>query len=177
LWIFGLSIYFDYWTCLSGLEMSPSAFNNVENQIGFCGIWCGSCPGGNGSVIELTRKYEKALRNNNLEIWAPKGFDTVGFMKALTSLQNTQLCRGCLKGGGDASCSIRACAEQKKIHSCAECGLLPNCVNFESLEKAYPSIRSDLLKIKGANQRFLVKRWKLTLKRSFPNCLLVCHKE
>jgi hypothetical protein len=38
------------------------AFENVKSQIGFCGIWCGSCVVGNGTLRELTRKFEEMTR-------------------------------------------------------------------------------------------------------------------
>jgi hypothetical protein len=38
-------------------RLTTKGFENVKSQIGFCGIWCGSCLGGNGAVLELTRKY------------------------------------------------------------------------------------------------------------------------
>lgn len=44
--------------------METKPFDNVENQIGLCGIWCGSCPAGNGSVVELTRRYEEIVKKN-----------------------------------------------------------------------------------------------------------------
>ena len=47
--------------------MGTKPFDNVENQIGFCGIWCGSCPAGNGSVVEPTRKYEEIVKKNRME--------------------------------------------------------------------------------------------------------------
>ena len=34
------------------------ALENVKNQIGYCGIWCGSCIVGNGTLRELTDKYK-----------------------------------------------------------------------------------------------------------------------
>ncbi len=81
--------------------MAVKPFDDVENQIGFCGIWCGSCPAGNGSVVELTRRYEEVVKKNQLEKWAPKDFDFEEFMKGLASLQKVSLCQGCLKGGGN----------------------------------------------------------------------------
>ena len=41
--------------------MNPE-LENVKDQIGYCGIWCGSCIVGNGALRELTRKYEDSGR-------------------------------------------------------------------------------------------------------------------
>jgi hypothetical protein len=154
--------------------MDIKPFDNVENQIGFCGIWCGSCPAGNGSVVELTRRYEETVKKNQMEKWAPKDFDFKEFMKGLASLQKVPLCQGCLKGGGNPTCTIRICAK-KKFSNCNECELLVSCKNFEMLEKSNPNVRKDLLKNKSTSQRELIKKWKTELKRKFPHCLVLCN--
>jgi len=79
--------------------MGSEAFRNVENQIGYCGIWCGSCPGGNGVSMEFTKKYEDFVKKSQLEKWAPKTFDFSEFMKGLAAIQTMPSCTGCLKGG------------------------------------------------------------------------------
>ena len=154
--------------------MDTKPFDNVENQIGFCGIWCGSCPAGNGSVVELTRRYEETVKKNRMEKWAPKDFDFKEFMKGLSSLQKVPLCKGCLKGGGNPTCKIRACAKEKNLFNCSQCELLVSCENFEMLEKSHPKIKQDLLKTKSIDQRELLKKWRTELKRKFPHCLILC---
>jgi hypothetical protein len=74
-------------TLYEATRMGTKPFENVRNQIGFCGIWCGSCPGGNGVTIELTKKYEEFVKKNNLEKWAPKTFEFKEFMKGLVAIQ------------------------------------------------------------------------------------------
>ena len=155
--------------------MGIKPFDNVENQIGFCGIWCGSCPAGNGSVVELTRRYEETVKRNQLEKWAPKDFDFKEFMKGLVSIQKVSLCQGCLKGGGNPDCTIRICAKEKKLSNCNQCGFLMSCKNFDMLEKSQPNIRQDLLKTKNTSQRKLVEKWKTELKEKFPHCLVLCN--
>jgi len=154
--------------------MDTKPFDNVENQIGFCGIWCGSCPAGNGSIVELTRRYEETVEKNRMEKWAPKDFDFKEFMKGLSSLQKVTLCKGCLKDGGNPVCAIRICARRKKVSNCSQCELLMSCKNFEMLEKSHPKIKQDLLKTKNIDQRELVKKWMTELKSKFPHCLVLC---
>ncbi|NWG10261.1 hypothetical protein HXY33_00685 [Candidatus Bathyarchaeota archaeon] len=43
--------------------METRPFENIKNQIGYCGIWCGSCLGGNGATQELTRKYAQVTQH------------------------------------------------------------------------------------------------------------------
>jgi hypothetical protein len=154
--------------------MGTKPFDNVENQIGFCGIWCGSCPAGNGSVVELTRRYEEIVRKNRVEKWAPKDFDFGEFMKGLSSLQKVSLCKGCLQGGGNPNCTIRICAREKKKSNCSQCESLTTCENFGLLEKSHPSIKKDLVKTRDTDQKELVKKWKTELEHRFPHCLVLC---
>ena len=46
-------------------EMEQSArttdFENVKAQVGYCGIWCGSCVVGNGALSGLTRRYRELI--------------------------------------------------------------------------------------------------------------------
>ena len=88
---------------------------NVKSQIGFCGIWCGSCMVGNGTLRELTKRYEEMTNAYGLGKWCPKDFDYGEFSKGLASIQRMPLCIGCLKGGGRDDCEIRACASNKGL--------------------------------------------------------------
>jgi len=154
------------------LEVNP--FQNVRNQIGFCGIWCGSCAAGNGAIIELTRKYEEVVKNHNLEKWAPKTFDFKQFMKGLTSIQVMPSCPGCQKGGGPPACRIRICALEKSVADCGQCDRLVECRNFEQLEKSHPKIKEELMKIENVDRKELIEKWISELKTKWPHCILLC---
>jgi hypothetical protein len=155
---------------------SSNGFENVKNQIGYCGIWCGSCMGGNGAVQELTRKYEEIVKKSKdaLERYASKEFDFDGFMKGLTCVQAMQMCPGCKKGGGNPACAIRSCASKRNIENCSQCNELMECKNFEELQKYYPRTRDDLLKIKNADQKEVIEKWMNELKAKWPHCVLLC---
>lgn len=154
--------------------MENKGFQNVKDQIGFCGIWCGSCAAGNGAVLELTRRYEQVVKNYNLEKWAPKGFNFKEFANGLTCIQTMSLCPGCKKNGGPPACRIRNCASEKGLIDCSQCNLLLECGSFEELEKSHPKIKQDLAKIRGKDQRALVEKWMHELERKWPHCILTC---
>lgn len=151
-------------------------FENVKNQVGFCGIWCGSCLGGNGAVQELTRKYEQTIKRSQtaLEKWAPKEFDFNEFMKGLACIQAMSLCPGCKKGGGNPTCEIRNCATKKNIANCSQCNGLADCRNFESLEQGNPKMKEELRKIENVDQREAIEKWMNELKTKWPHCVLLC---
>ena len=151
-------------------------FENVKNQIGFCGIWCGSCLGGNDAIQELTRKYEQTIKcsQSTLEKWGPKEFDFKEFMKGLACIKAMPLCPGCKKGGGNPTCEIRICALKKNVTNCSQCDALTECKNFESLEQSNPRIKDELRKIKNVDQKRVIEKWMSELKTKWPHCVLLC---
>lgn len=154
--------------------MRAKAFRNVKDQIGFCGIWCGSCIVGNGVLKELTKHYKELIEKYGLEKWGPKDFDFKEFKKGLTSVQNTPLCAGCMKGGGVQDCEVRSCAKSKKISDCSECDRPEDCGHSEMLNKMRTgSINAGLMvKMKKADRRKLIHKWSGQLEARFPHCLL-----
>ncbi len=154
--------------------MTLSAFENVRNQIGFCGIWCGSCAAGNGAILELTKRFEETVKKHNLEKWVPKEFDFKEFMKGLTCIQATPLCPGCRKGGGPPTCKVRICALQKGLVDCSQCNQLIECRNFEQIENSHPKIKQDLMKIKSKDRDEVIEKWRGELKMKWPHCVLLC---
>jgi hypothetical protein len=156
------------------LETIP--FENVKNQIGFCGIWCGSCTGGNGSTQELAKKFEALAKasKQQLETWAPKSFNFDQFVKGLVCIQAMPACPGCRKGGGDSNCKIRICALSKSVTDCSQCDQLLACRNFEELEKSNPKIREGLIELKNKGQAALIEKWTRELKAKWHHCILLC---
>jgi hypothetical protein len=148
-------------------------FETVKDQIGFCGIWCGSCLGGNGAITELARKFEE-LEPAKIEKWVPKDFDFKEFLKGLSSIQKMSLCPGCRKGGGDSACKIRICALNMQMADCGQCAKLASCENFAELEKSHPKIREDLVEMRKEDRSELMEKWISTLSKKWPHCLLLC---
>jgi len=160
--------------CLEKRELKVKSFENVKNQIGFCGIWCGSCVVGNGALRELTKRYEEIIRNYGLEKWAPKDFDFKEFKKGLASIQAIPLCQGCLKGDGKPNCEIRNCASNKNITDCSQCDQPMACKNSEILQKMRTGARHAGLFVKTENvdRRELVGKWTSELKRKWSHYIL-----
>ena len=66
--------------------MQNEAFENVKNQIGFCGLWCGSCIVGNETLRELTRRFEGLIKSYGVDQWGAKDFDSKEFIRGLASI-------------------------------------------------------------------------------------------
>lgn len=154
--------------------MNAESFENVKNQIGFCGIWCGSCVVGNGALRELTKRYEEVIKAYGLKEWGPKDFSFQEFMKGLVSIQTMPLCQGCLKGDGRPNCEIRTCALNKKINDCNECDQPEACKHVESLEKMRTgALRAGLLvKAENFDREKLIEKWTAELKSMWPSSVL-----
>jgi len=123
--------------------VQAKAFENVKNQIGYCGLRCGSCIVGNGTLKELTKRYEQLIKGYGVNEWGAKDFDSKEFMKGLASTQNLPTCIGCLKGGGNDECKIRPCASEKEMSDCSECKESMAYKNSEALQK----VRSGALAV------------------------------
>jgi len=160
--------------------VKAKAFENVKNQIGFCGLWCGSCVVGNGTLKELTKRYEHMISGYGVDEWGAKGFDSKEFMKGLASIQTLPICQGCLKGGGNDECNIRPCASSRKIHDCTECNELTSCKNLEALQKVRTgALRVGMIAKTGndkADQQQLIEKWSNELRNKWP-CLILFLKD
>lgn len=154
--------------------MHAKPFENVKNQIGYCGLWCGSCIVGNGTLKEVTRKYEGLIKGYAVNEWGAKDFDSKEFMKGLASVQNLPTCPGCLKGGGNDECKIRPCAAKKKVSDCNECSEPTTCKNAEALEKVRTGglAVGMLLKTGKSSQPQLMEKWTSEIRKKFPYCVI-----
>jgi hypothetical protein len=154
--------------------MGVKSFEYVKDQIGYCGIWCGSCVVGNGALRELTRRYEEIVEDYGLEGWAPEDFDFGEFSKGLASLEAMPLCQGCLEGGGNSDCQLRACAVSKGLTDCNDCDQPEVCGNRERLERMRTGALDAGLMVKTGkgDGRELIEMWTEELKDRWPSSIL-----
>ena len=155
-------------------EDRTGAFENVRNQIGSCGIWCGSCAVGNGVLRELTQRYHRLIEAYGLESWAPKGLNYDQFDEGLAGIGREAVCCGCRRGGGRDACPIRACAGSKGTEHCADCVDSPACTHADDLLGMRTGARSAGLFV-GSNlgdPLRLIHGWIEVLKRSWPSSIL-----
>jgi hypothetical protein len=149
-------------------------FANVESQIGYCGIWCGSCVAGNGVLRDLSARYEKLIRDYAVKEWAPKNFDFDEFLKGVASLKEIWLCPGCIQGGGQDNCEIRSCAKNKNLAECSECIETQNCGPKEKLETMRSGSKNAGLVVKTDKGDAVeqIQKWKQEMKFRWPDLLL-----
>lgn len=150
------------------------AFENVRDQIGSCGIWCGSCIVGNGTLRQLTRKYRELITVYSLHEWGPQDLDYKELLKGLESIENMPLCSGCLGGGGRENCEMRSCAESRKISGCHTCGELVECKHAELLDHMRSgAIKAGLfVNTEHTDRQQLIKKWTAELRTHWPCSIL-----
>ncbi len=155
-------------------KVKTDAFENVKDQIGYCGIWCGSCVVGNGVLRKLTNEYERLIKDYGLAEWAPQDFDFSEFTKGLASIKAMPLCPGCLKGGGRDNCEMKACATKKNINDCSECGEPELCKHKKILEcMRTGALKAGLfLKTGKVDRKKLLTRWCIELRKKWPGSVL-----
>jgi hypothetical protein len=161
------------------IKMKAKAFENVKNQISHCAIWCGSCVVGNGTLKELTKRYEHIIVSYGVNKGGAEeqGFNGREFIEMLQSIQNIPICRGCLKGGGATDCKIRACALSKKITDCLTCKDFMKCENKEALGKVRRGALEAGMLFKTekdeTDQKKLIEKWTTEIAAKFPNCSIL----
>ncbi len=155
-------------------KLKTKVFENVQDQIGYCRIWCGSYVVGNGTWKELTKRYKGMITAYGLPEWGPKDIDYGVFLKGLESTQNIPTCPGCLKGGGRDDCEMRDCAFKKGLEGCHECREQPSCRHTKVLNHMRSGALGAGLFINTENvdNQKLVKNWAAKLKHKWP-CLIL----
>lgn len=128
------------------------AYANVRPQIGYCGIWCGSCAVGNGALQELAGRLESILKAYGVGKWAPPTFDYEEFSKGLAAIRQLRLCPGCLNAGGRENCPMRACAKAQGLDDCTSCDDASNCRHREVLEHMRTGARAAGLFVKNSEE-------------------------
>jgi hypothetical protein len=120
------------------MEQQPrtdrNAFQNVFDQVGFCGIWCPSCAVGTGALMQLANRYRDMCESHGLGHWGATEFEYQEFLKGLECISGLSVCPGCLKGGGRDDCEIRRCASERQLSGCAGCGDRAACRHGTILE-------------------------------------------
>ena len=154
-------------------------FENVKAQVGYCGIWCGSCVVGNGALSGLTRRYRQLIDAYGVLEWAPDDFDRQAFLKGLQSMEGTPVCPGCLKGGGRDNCEMRACALSKGVDECSKCDTIATCKHSEILQHMRSGALAAGLFVRGefADKQELIDAWMPELKNRWPCRILFEHDQ
>lgn len=111
---------------------------SVETQVGPCGITCGTCFLGNGTMAKTMGEASQYISMSGIKEWSPlvpggSDIDWVETEKALDWMKKYAFCAGCEAGGGPPDCTIRNCASEKGYELCNQCDELDTCEKFDWL--------------------------------------------
>jgi hypothetical protein len=112
--------------------------------IGYCGLYCGTCPGYTQTAANLARDLRRELRIGKFDKAAPalakipdfKAFEH--YQKAcdlLNTITKMRCKKACKKGGGSAQCPIKKCVRKKRLDGCWQCDDFISCEKLKSLEQ------------------------------------------
>lgn len=108
----------------------------------YCGLYCDLC-GGRSRIPHRAQKLRDSMVEEGYESW---GNEISGFTPFWTFLNNVcdpeKACPGCRQGGGPPFCSIRKCAQERKVDVCAFCQDYP-CRKINELARGYPTLIAD----------------------------------
>jgi len=154
--------------------MPLEAFESVKGQVGGCGIWCGSCALGNGSLRALIEGLETVLDSHGAEHWTPAEMDYGTFARGLESLKSAASCAGCRKNGGRDDCPLRSCSVERGLEDCADCPDFGSCENDELLQHMRTGAVEAGLFVRGPGQdrTELLDGWTVHLRTSWPSSIL-----
>ncbi|MEW6743926.1 MAG: DUF3795 domain-containing protein [Planctomycetota bacterium] len=150
------------------------AFEHIRYQIGFCGIWCGSCALGNGCLAELAGGLRELLTAYAAPEWASVEVGWEGFLKGLGSVREAASCAGCRKGGGRDNCEIRACALGRGVEHCTDCMSFGRCEHATILDHMRSGAARAGLSVlsPGENPEAVLPEWTRRVMVRWPCCVL-----
>lgn len=115
------------------------------NLVGYCGLYCNACgirqgkiKAAVGNLRDIIAAYGFDKLMPELSKWEPsfkhyREFNQV--MEGLIKLFGD--CPGCLQGGGDPNCKVRACAKEKGYRTCAESSENETCEKLAPYREGY----------------------------------------
>lgn len=108
-----------------------------KSLIGYCGLYCGDCPGYKGEISDLARDLRKKLRESRVDRAAPflakvhKGYKNYErFDEVLGLLMEMHCKKVCRERVRPPACEMRKCCLEKNLQGCWE------CEEFETCEKS-----------------------------------------
>jgi len=110
-------------------------------KTGYCGLYCGDCAFGQGTIPDLARDLRKQLREARFDQVAlsipfkefrdyPQCYSALGAMVKLR-------CGGCRTSSRSKFCKVAECARRKGFEGCWACGEFAGCSKLAFLEEVH----------------------------------------
>ncbi len=128
---------------------------------GACGAYCGACLAYRGELAEEAGRLLQGIRRQGFLGLAKRLHPAEGpkvdvFFDVLDRLARTPACPGCAAGGGPMTCPVRACAQERKLETCAVCPELSLCSKgrLKSSSAETRRRREGRARLRGEDARF-----------------------
>ncbi len=115
-----------------------------KTLIGYCGLYCGDCPGYNGEIPDLARDLRKKLRDSRVDRASPflakvhKGYKNYKQFDEILGLLMDMRCRKvCRERVRAPACEIRKCCSEKRFQGCWECEEFETCKKSDWLKTVH----------------------------------------
>jgi hypothetical protein len=135
--------------------------------IGYCGLYCGTCPGYTQTVADIAKDLRKELRSCKIDksatalakLPAFRAFKHYGKFRELLDFLAQLRCRRICRARGDSTqCRIRKCVKKKGYDGCWQCDDFASCEKLKDLEQfGETTYLKNLRKIKRMGPAAFVK--------------------
>jgi len=135
---------------------------DVNDQVAYCGVTCGTCGQGSGRAENTAKQLLDLISEIEVKDWAPRvpggaELDWGATEVTLEWMTKNTGCQGCLYGGGSPDCAIRTCAREKGYDICNECDELEDCTKYDYLGGDKPAtLKKKLVENKGKSREQIV---------------------
>lgn len=107
----------------------------------YCGLYCGDCSFGKGTIPDLARDLRKELRETRFEKIAEaipfKEFENYRECYEVLGAMVKLRCKGCRNGSRSKFCNIAKCAIKNGFEGCWECTEFESCRKMKFLEPVH----------------------------------------
>ncbi len=120
-----------------------------DYKFGRCGVFCETCPAGNGRVVELAGELKRLTSDFFKDF--PEGhggFDWKDYRKGLDFFVESYGCPTCTKLEGEPWCEVLKCDKVREKVSCLLCEEFPECPRTEYPRDRYPFVLERYERVK-----------------------------
>lgn len=123
--------------------------------IGYCGLYCGDCPGYKGKIADMARDLVTELAAERFDELSELMSEVVGFealkdysqcVQVLTFLEGLRCDKTCREDCGNPACGPRQCCRSLEIPGCWECAEFETCKKLDFLKPLHGEILMNNLR-------------------------------